>query len=74
MSLISVCESQSICSSSVGCCSASEEAHQANHVSLTGSVVPSKACGAHPTFTLSSNVLLGVALRLKRLIELIMYL
>ena len=60
--------------SSIGCYSAFEEARGANSISLMASVVPSEACGAHPTFILSSNVLLGVALRLKRFVELIMYL
>ena len=58
--------------SSAGCYSAFEEARGANYISLMASVVPSEACEDHPMFTLSSNVFLGVVLRLKRLVELIM--
>ena len=62
--------------SSAGCYSAVEEARGANYVSLMASVVPSEACGAQPTYTLKLKahlVLLGIALHLKRLVDLIMY-
>ena len=39
--------------SSIRCCALAKEAYGANHVSLTASLVPSEACGVHPTFTLS---------------------